>query len=102
MSPAFVADQEELQEDTSTDEVSDVEIDEAVPSADAETIHVFETSQHEELAIPDHTDSNSSAPDRPDISSAPSTENALCECCGTNGFLQDELLRIDSGQRRSA
>ncbi len=70
-SSILAPDQEELESYTSTNEESEAGIDEAVPSA----------------------------PDRPDISNALSTENVLCECCGKNGFLQDELLRIDSGQR---
>ena len=98
-SPVPKPDQEEPQTYTSADEEPEEEIDAETPSADAELIRVFETSDQGKPPLPDHTAAHPSAPDRPAVSTAPSTENVICECCGLNSFAQDELLRIDSGQR---
>ena len=78
---------------TSTNDGSEAEINEPLPSSLVEKNRIFETARHREPELPDP-----SAPDSPAAIDTPSTTNAICECCSRNSFLPDELFRIDSGQ----
>lgn len=84
--PVLVSDNEGLPPRPSTND--EAEVDEGIPHVAVEKTDVLETPSHEEPALPD----------LPAASSAPPSEYAICGCCGRNGFLVDELSKIDSGQ----
>lgn len=86
--PVLLSDKEELPPYPSTNDEAEAEGDEGIPPVAARKSDVLETPSHKEPALSD----------LPAVSRVPVSENAICGCCGRNGFLVNELSRIDSGQ----
>lgn len=96
-SPIVSVGQEESHSDASPGGEPEAETVEPAPSS-AQTTRGLRTWHPGEPVLPAETDTSRSIPDASVVSYLPSSENAICECCGLNGFPPHELFRIDSGQ----
>jgi hypothetical protein len=81
-----------------TDEEPKDTATEATASAPVEATPDPEAQPADDPALAEPGAAHRLPPDLPPIAPAPSRQDAVCECCGRNSFLQDELFRIDSGQ----
>jgi len=97
-SAVLASDKEEWPSWPSTNGEVETEADGATPPVAAEQIDALETPSQQESSLPDRAANDLSAPEALAGSSAAPVESAICECCGRNSFLVDELSRIDSGQ----
>jgi hypothetical protein len=82
----------------SATEESQAEAVDAAPPAPAETTPDFTAPLPADQEVPQRTVAERSTSPDSDVARAAQARNAICGCCGTNGFLHEELFKIDSGQ----